>query len=682
MVRSSFVQAKRPILCDGETIQIEPNLHDALLQLRQINPGDYWIDGICIHQEDIEERSQQVQMMGRIYSSADLVTVWLGTYSSLLSSGMKKLLVNSPADLPGATVVRSRLRVQDVSKNMSLFTLLSASIVLLTRKWFSRLWVVQELCLAREVTFFLGEDQFDADTLGSAYLWISDLMDREYWEVVYRIDAMKALNQGTHVKHLPLSLKMRESLSEGGKLTLEEWIELCRGRQAKDARDMLYGGLSLIRPDLLSIHPGIQLEEEAPLPPRPGVREPSPRPAPLKRRSSKSPKLWAALRADYNADAREVFFNLAACQLSQPTCTNLLSMASRYRDTGFGDFAKDGRNLDANANALSISLPSWVPCLGSWDSSILPTFASLGGTFFSACTQLRNNPKISPDATTLFLDAAILDVVEERTITGRRSFVKSSPYGLESPLGFLEDVLRLRREYAPTTESQLMALANTLTAGIWNGSDDSDEPLPRKEEKIIGFCQHVHYLVRSEVKKLQEVEEPAPTVAGLSYRLEERYLALRAAYSDAPWPPENEDLQVQVKPLMEQFRTVQESTFSWRSVLTTANGYLVLGPGWVREGDVVMLVKGGRLPYILTRRDEYLRREISSRQKVLGESNKGGLKKSGKNRSDIEGELAELQKQVGQSDTWILVGEAYVEGFMYEEGLQNSDLQFNRIGIV
>ncbi|TGO37682.1 hypothetical protein BHYA_0091g00140 [Botrytis hyacinthi] len=37
-----------------------------------------WIDALCINQQDKRERSQQVQLMGRVYSQARMVLAWLG----------------------------------------------------------------------------------------------------------------------------------------------------------------------------------------------------------------------------------------------------------------------------------------------------------------------------------------------------------------------------------------------------------------------------------------------------------------------------------------------------------------------------------------------------------------------------------------------------------------------------
>ncbi|KAF2836992.1 HET-domain-containing protein, partial [Patellaria atrata CBS 101060] len=71
-------------LCDGVLLKLEPNLHDALIALlmqnsaRNIPRQRYWIDALCINQADMEEKSHQIALMGRIYSVAESVIVWLG----------------------------------------------------------------------------------------------------------------------------------------------------------------------------------------------------------------------------------------------------------------------------------------------------------------------------------------------------------------------------------------------------------------------------------------------------------------------------------------------------------------------------------------------------------------------------------------------------------------------------
>ena len=64
---------------DGKSIAIGQNLSRALLCFQELELfGDFWIDAICIHQIDIQERNAQVGMMGDIYACAEKVIVWLG----------------------------------------------------------------------------------------------------------------------------------------------------------------------------------------------------------------------------------------------------------------------------------------------------------------------------------------------------------------------------------------------------------------------------------------------------------------------------------------------------------------------------------------------------------------------------------------------------------------------------
>jgi hypothetical protein len=61
---------------------------------RNVFPGTYvpkgkqvqlWIDAICIDQSQVEERNHQVAMMGKIYSRAYEVLVWLGRSTPVIT---------------------------------------------------------------------------------------------------------------------------------------------------------------------------------------------------------------------------------------------------------------------------------------------------------------------------------------------------------------------------------------------------------------------------------------------------------------------------------------------------------------------------------------------------------------------------------------------------------------------
>jgi hypothetical protein len=69
-----------PILINGKKYNITKNLYDALNSLPDIDKSSvwWWIDAICIDQQDNTEKSMQVPRMTHIYSSAYRVLAWLG----------------------------------------------------------------------------------------------------------------------------------------------------------------------------------------------------------------------------------------------------------------------------------------------------------------------------------------------------------------------------------------------------------------------------------------------------------------------------------------------------------------------------------------------------------------------------------------------------------------------------
>jgi len=83
------MQKRASINLDGHQFPVTTNLEVALRQMRKrsqpairtksLNFESYWwIDAICINQEDLVERNHQVAIMRRIYKSASSVQVWLG----------------------------------------------------------------------------------------------------------------------------------------------------------------------------------------------------------------------------------------------------------------------------------------------------------------------------------------------------------------------------------------------------------------------------------------------------------------------------------------------------------------------------------------------------------------------------------------------------------------------------
>ncbi|KIY01069.1 uncharacterized protein Z520_03735 [Fonsecaea multimorphosa CBS 102226] len=164
-------QRGRKISCDGATLHIRENLACALNHLRhERNTRFLWVDAVCINQEDQGERAQQVQQMGQIYASASRVLVWLAPDINQEAKECFSLIQDT------ATLLAELVsRYGDVS----LFPPIapeSGKICLDPRKWdmvrrlmdsewFSRVWVLQEVGLARSAVLLYGNA-----TMNWAYL--------------------------------------------------------------------------------------------------------------------------------------------------------------------------------------------------------------------------------------------------------------------------------------------------------------------------------------------------------------------------------------------------------------------------------------------------------------------------------------------------------------------------------
>jgi hypothetical protein len=150
-------------ICDGREMMVTANLHAALLRLRRpFEPRMLWIDAVCINQEDLEEKTQQLNMMEHIYGIAyGGVIVYLGEESSdsSLALDFARHLLSVLKSLP----IRYQISYLDFKmlglpqKSSGEWAALKE---LLNRPWFHRKWIIQEFTCARNVTMICGNQEF------------------------------------------------------------------------------------------------------------------------------------------------------------------------------------------------------------------------------------------------------------------------------------------------------------------------------------------------------------------------------------------------------------------------------------------------------------------------------------------------------------------------------------------
>jgi hypothetical protein len=174
------------IVVNNRSFLVRQNLYDFLKAFRARlyrfrNCGDYeneiqwlWIDQICIDQSVVEERNHQVEMMSDIYRRACYVYVWLGKSDNCIESVMKTIKANFRRYHDHDTATRKAEKLRELGRDSVAGQdkgLTSASgdesptnelSVPALQHFFGnpywlRLWIVQEVMLARYIRVICGE---------------------------------------------------------------------------------------------------------------------------------------------------------------------------------------------------------------------------------------------------------------------------------------------------------------------------------------------------------------------------------------------------------------------------------------------------------------------------------------------------------------------------------------------
>ncbi|EON64457.1 hypothetical protein W97_03688 [Coniosporium apollinis CBS 100218] len=573
-----------------QRFQVTANLESALRHLR--HEDDFrtmWIDAICINQSDTEERTQQVAMMAEIYYNAARVLIWLADLKYLLNPQVLTFvdaLVEEIKQLTGlghdelldshdVEILRRKLsESMRPSENLDegWRTRYQAMAIALSHffslPWFRRIWVLQEVFYSSSSTWIrYGEWRMQWEFVVLASAWQRQAVYR------YRDLSMDSV-------HMLFLLPLWERIMSPGKLQglkILDVLVLARGFYASDTRDKIYALLSLAG----------DTDQVNNLPPN--------------------------MRPDYAKPAVQVYTRFTRGWIDQNRSLDIISLVDFYTRPGYSpcfDF---------------VNLPTWVPnfyeaqfterILGqvrgfraSAQSRVIVHPSTLEE---SLCIQGIHFDKVAGVLPTEFPHSydKVDDVVTHLLLEVVRALWLFTVENVATPY--------------PTGEDILEAYLKTLICNT-DRFDKYEDPPQALDTDLLAtpVSQPIHYHDVSPSSRSPDSNPDSSTqsLAPIDQADLPRSISARPGYTGseilfadfaASWhtfdpsfsslPPSYQSLLQAIAPYGSSFDfgVLVGSFCLKRTFFVTAKGYLGLGPHLTQIGGHVVLLAGGKVPFIL-----------------------------------------------------------------------------------
>ena len=278
-----------------------------------------WMDAICIDQSNLNERSQQVAMMGDVYSTATEVLIWIATDNGKVKQTIATIerVVNrcgkdnkqfstkqeDPYDEEtkeftvvqyGDAIEPRRVKRPHLTDEQEL--LLNN---IYSARWFTRLWIVQEVLLAKKTTCYYGACSISLWKILFTAVWL------QHGRYLPQKDAVRGIAAATRLYYLNLA-----SYSGDNHLSV---LSVAPDMDCSDPKDKVFALLGLLR----------------------SKERPTPGP-------------FADIKPDYKKSLSEVYRDATRATFVETQSLELLRL-----------IGLDGHGSDFNLN--DVDFPSWVP---------------------------------------------------------------------------------------------------------------------------------------------------------------------------------------------------------------------------------------------------------------------------------------------------------------------------------
>jgi hypothetical protein len=240
----------RWLTCDGQHLKVTAHVDEMLRHLRKVaKPRNLWIDAICIDQDNNTEKAKQVVCMGWIYERADKVLVWLGpAREDDQIPSVFAILRNWALDSRQSPVKDFRPTPPSMLAPLNAF---------ISRPWFTRRWVLQEVGLAHAVVVHCGHHRL-------SWAWICDSMavinaNFAKHDTLYRMIGLTKTGTDPSLAGIAPLLGLREETGTIFELLWNHHTSVCA-----DERDRLFALYAMTR-SASSLVPGFDLHTNCPV---------------------------------------------------------------------------------------------------------------------------------------------------------------------------------------------------------------------------------------------------------------------------------------------------------------------------------------------------------------------------------------------------------------------------------
>lgn len=596
---------------DGSIIRVTENLVQALKRLAEFGyvssvdnptPQYLWIDAICINQGDNVEKSSQVAMMDVIYSHAETVVVWLGEEDFHTAGALKTMKALGEVDF-------NKFEQQPYFDDYDAFTAYDTLIeagktfsfpnieagewrdyaAFLQRKWFERIWVLQEKVFAKNTEVFVGPHNLSWNYIieAASVLKQSGLANPLQALYLFAIDGYDYYRNGTVSRLFEDRLNNYQifadiSQSATTPTTLETLLYYSKRLNATQPLDHIYAILGIwnsMRDDSLGIE---------------------------------------RIQVDYTASVTDVYAGATVLAIRESGNLGILSL------------------VESRPSLIAPDLPSWVPDYGQ-KAGILPLIpwprvapTTWSSNRWNASGGLAFGSQFETLSRKLPVQGFVLDVIEDLGPTYQQidreyqwadllqvllhGYIRGQVPGRPSSYeGFWRTLIKnsFRHQTAGNeAEEAFAALVVDRTQGLYaqvRGLKESIQILQANKGDSVEVQEQTNELhdlepllgrIQRVLQKLSERVPPIPTWSG-AFGQCERDTKSGAVMLEGSKNDDMDNGEYRTASMLRDIESSFWAAYSGRRLFRTKTGFFGISNQVLQEGDSVWILAGAETPFVL-----------------------------------------------------------------------------------